>query len=72
MNRHLTGSLLLAAAVIVMAGVSFGQTVRVVNMIPTTASGETNHDSEPNLAVNPANPLQLVGTNRVSMNFSVT
>ena len=50
------------AALTVLAASSQGQTVKVVNMIPKTSSGETNHDSEPNLAVNPANPLQLVGT----------
>ena len=32
--------------------------VTVVNMIPRSSSGETNQDSEPNLAVNPANPLR--------------
>src|SRR5215831_2846171 len=36
--------------------------VTVVNMIPKSLSGETNQDSEPNLAVNPNNPLQMVGT----------
>src|SRR3954454_25099081 len=34
----------------------------VVNMIPRSLSGETRQDSEPNIAVNPENPLQLVGT----------
>src|SRR3982751_4020748 len=36
--------------------------VSVVNMIPQELSGETNQDSEPNLAVNPANPLQIAGS----------
>ena len=36
--------------------------IKVVNMIPTSLSGETNQDSEPNLAVNPANPTTMVGT----------
>src|SRR5258708_1970126 len=36
--------------------------VTVVNMIPKSLSGETNQDSEPNLAVNPINPKQIVGT----------
>jgi hypothetical protein len=36
--------------------------VKVVNMIPNLSSGETNQDSEPNLAVNPDNPLEMVGT----------
>jgi hypothetical protein len=34
----------------------------VVNMIPNLSSGETNQDSETNLAVNPANPLEIAGT----------
>jgi hypothetical protein len=37
-------------------------TVTVVNMIPRLSSGETNQDSEPNLAVNPANPREMAGT----------
>jgi hypothetical protein len=37
-------------------------TVTVVNLIPQSLSGETNFDSEPNLAVNPANPLQIVAS----------
>jgi hypothetical protein len=37
-------------------------TVTVVNMIPKALSGETNQDSEPNLAVNPNNPLQIAAT----------
>jgi hypothetical protein len=36
--------------------------ITVVNMIPKALSGETNQDSEPNLAVNPNNPLQIAGT----------
>jgi hypothetical protein len=36
--------------------------VLVVNMIPKSLSGETNQDSEPSLAVNPANPNEIVGT----------
>lgn len=34
----------------------------VVNIIPRSLSGETNQDAEPNLAVNPANPQQIVAT----------
>src|SRR5437870_3420049 len=37
-------------------------TVHVVNMIPASLSGETNQDSEPNLAVNPERPTDMVGT----------
>ena len=36
--------------------------ITVVNMIPTSLSGETNQDSEPNLAVNPANTQEIAGT----------
>ena len=39
-----------------------GAQVTVVNMIPQTLSDETGQDSEPNLAVNPANPLQIAGS----------
>src|SRR4051812_23272910 len=34
----------------------------VVNMVPLTNSNEVRQDSEPNLAVNPANPLQIAGS----------
>ena len=37
-------------------------TVTVINIIPHLSSGETNQDSEPNLAVNPANPDEIVAT----------
>ncbi len=37
-------------------------TISLVNIIPLASSGETNQDSEPNLAVNPANPLEMVAT----------
>jgi len=37
-------------------------TITIVNMIPQSLSGETNQDSEPNLAVNPANVNEIVAT----------
>ncbi|HYR87670.1 MAG TPA: hypothetical protein VE422_26540 [Terriglobia bacterium] len=37
-------------------------TVLVVNMMPRALSGESHQDSEPTLAVNPANPLQIAGS----------
>jgi hypothetical protein len=36
--------------------------VTVVNIIPRSRSGEIQQDSEPNLAVNPANPQQMVAS----------
>lgn len=36
--------------------------VFVINMIPKSLSAETNQDSEPNLAVNPASPHQIAAT----------
>ena len=36
--------------------------VLVVNMIPKSLSGETHQDSEPTIAVNPANPLQIAAS----------
>jgi hypothetical protein len=36
--------------------------VAVINMIPNTLSGETQRDSEPNVSVNPANPLQIAAS----------
>lgn len=45
------------------AGVGLAPTgLLLVNMIPKSLSGETNQDSEPHLTVNPANPLQIIGT----------
>jgi len=38
------------------------QTIRVINMIPNSLSAETNQDSEPNIAVNPANTSQIAGS----------
>src|SRR5499427_7651221 len=36
--------------------------VFVVNMIPRALSGESHQDSEPTIAVNAANPLQIAGS----------
>jgi len=35
---------------------------RLVNIVPVSLSGEGNQDSEPNLAVNPARPTDMVAT----------
>jgi hypothetical protein len=36
--------------------------IRIVNMIPASLSGESSQDSEPNIAVNPESPTDMVGT----------
>jgi len=36
--------------------------VLIVNMIPKSLSGEDHQDSEPSIAVNPANPLQIAAS----------
>jgi hypothetical protein len=43
-------------------GGKYGAQITVVNMIPNAQSGETNQDSEPNIAVNTANPLQIAAS----------
>jgi hypothetical protein len=48
-----------AARAVMAAG---APSVTVVNMVPVALSDETNQDSEPMLAVNPANPDEMVGT----------
>jgi len=39
-----------------------GPTILLVNMIPRSMSGEEHQDSEPSIAVNPSNPLQIAGS----------
>jgi len=36
--------------------------IRIVNIVPAALSGETQQDSEPNLAVNPERPTDIVAT----------
>lgn len=52
----------LLAGVLTTSFSSLHAEVFVINMIPVNLSGETEQDSEPNLAVNAANPLQMVAT----------
>jgi hypothetical protein len=54
----------LYAALSVVAGTSIANAaqVTVVNMIPRDRSFETNQDSEPNLAVDPADPTRIAGS----------
>ncbi|MER7580236.1 hypothetical protein [Kitasatospora sp. NPDC097691] len=37
-------------------------TIKVVDIVPKAQSGDTNQDAEPNLAVNPENPREMVAT----------
>lgn len=59
-DRPLLLLALLVAAL--LAASRAGAQVTVVNMIPNAQSSETRQDSEPNLAVNPANPQQIAGS----------
>jgi hypothetical protein len=55
----------LLLALMLIVGVSapaHSAQITVVNMIPNAQSGETNQDSEPNLAVDPSNPARIVGS----------
>ncbi len=68
-NRHITTTLLFVVATIISAHASgqsvqdfFGTSVTVVNMIPADQGGESNQDSEPNLAVDPENPMHIAGS----------
>jgi hypothetical protein len=47
--------------VLLVAGAAQAQ-IRVVNMIPLTLSNETNRDSEPSVAVNPARPQNIAAS----------
>jgi uncharacterized protein (TIGR03000 family) len=60
--RPLVLNLLSAFAAIVLFANTGQSQVTVVNMIPRSMSNETDRDSEPNLAVNPANPLQMAAS----------
>jgi hypothetical protein len=61
-NRQRSAKLL-PVLLVLSAFAAAGQAqVKVVNMIPNSRSGETQQDSEPNLAVNPANTQQVAGT----------
>jgi hypothetical protein len=63
MENHMSRFSKLLPALALSAFAAAGQAqVTVVNMTPNSLSGETHQDSEPNLAVNPANPLQIAGS----------
>jgi hypothetical protein len=50
------------AAMVLGGGMAQAETVTVINMIPNNMSGETNQDSEPSLAVNPADTTQMAAS----------
>ncbi len=54
-------AVLLLGAILTCSGWAAAQ-VTVVNMVPASNSGETNRDAEPNLAIDPANPLTLAAS----------
>ena len=56
-------STILGLALTLIPGTAFGQ-VKVVNMIPNSLSAEAQRDSEPNVAANPANPIDTVNRPR--------
>ncbi|HJP94025.1 MAG TPA: choice-of-anchor D domain-containing protein [Pyrinomonadaceae bacterium] len=51
----------LGLSLILIPTSAFAQ-VKVVNMIPNSLSAETQRDSEPNVAVNPANPMRIAAS----------
>ncbi|HEX6899365.1 MAG TPA: sialidase family protein [Thermoanaerobaculia bacterium] len=61
MNVKRTNLAPLLIALALLPGTAWAQ-VTVVNMIPNAQSNETGQDSEPNLTVNPGNPLQIAGS----------
>ena len=63
MNRNRQRIAKLLSVLTLSAFTAAGQAqVTIVNMIPNSRSGETQQDSEPNLAVNPANPQHIAGS----------
>ena len=55
-------NLVRALTLLLMVTIVTTAQVTVRNMIPSSWSAETNQDCEPNLAVNPANPMQIAGS----------
>lgn len=53
---------LLSAIVFALGAAAAQAQVTVVNMIPNAMSNETQRDSEPNVAVNPANPTEIAAS----------
>jgi len=52
----------LSGLVLTLTAATAAGQVKVVNMIPNSLSAETQRDSEPNVAVNPANPLRIAAS----------
>jgi len=53
---------LFCLAVAAMSQLRLAGQIQVVNMVPLSNSGEKFQDSEPSLALNPANPVQMAAT----------
>lgn len=62
MIRRRFALIFLMIAMIALGATGASAQITLVNMVPQARSGETNQDSEPSIAVNPANPLQLAGS----------
>jgi hypothetical protein len=61
--RHCSGPKLLRAMILFLSGTVIAQAqVKIVNMTPNSLSSEHQRDSEPNLAVDPANPTQMAAS----------
>ncbi|HYO13099.1 MAG TPA: hypothetical protein VE685_07900 [Thermoanaerobaculia bacterium] len=60
--RRCIGRALAAVLTLSTLGSAVEAQVTVVNIIPNSRSGETRQDSEPNIAVDPADPLRIAGT----------
>lgn len=60
-QRYLAGGLRALILAVGLCGASLAQ-VQVVNMVPTSNSGEIARDSEPNVAVDPKNPLSVAAS----------
>src|SRR4051812_8086043 len=63
-SRSCARMLLTFALPVLGASVGLAQPppIAIVNMIPNSLSDEAHGDTEPNIAVNPTNPLQIAGS----------
>jgi hypothetical protein len=60
--RNLEATILMAALLAAAFALPAAAQISVVNMIPNAQSNEAGQDSEPNVAVNPSNTLNIAGS----------